>query len=569
MDASIDGKFIESIESEKVNASDLDFFAANPAFVERPVPVRHFVEQPKYLNSPETWPEVKNILGSLFKGSKNGKRFSPYREFVFDAGIGSGKSFIVSHIFTYITYWLLCLTDPQKHFGLAPRSIICLINTSTTASQAKKVVFGQVKARVDLSPWFQKHYPPSPRIKSELRFPKDIVIFPGSSSETAPIGYNVIAANVDEASFFDETDTKSSANEVFDVLDRRIDSRFGDRGLMAVTSSPRYVDDFTEQKYEESRINKRIVGYRRATWQMRPDDIAAVESGDYFELAPSGSTETLKIPKKYENAFTKNPAKAWRDFGARASLVLESYFDENEIQMLEALIKGSSIPPSVVDGKINPLLQPIPGVGYHIHVDLGLSRDCCGVAMAHIEDRENAVIDLILRIASHRRAQQLMDKQQPIDMILGMDQVDLGGFDPEPYGVLGIISDLAERGFFIQMVTFDNFQSVHSRQQLERRGFMADLLSVDRDTSAYDTLKTTLRSGRLKCPPHPWFLHEGKRLELVKGKKVDHPPGGSKDLMDAGAGAVKSAFDQFDEQTQAEETIADDEINRVDISPEI
>lgn len=563
-------KILDQIESGIIKPEDAYFFTGAKNFLERPVPVRQFVERSEYLNSPETWPEVKNILAKLFKGSKNGERFSPYREFVFDAGIGSGKSFIVSCIFTYITYWLLCLVDPQKHFGLAPKSIICLINTSTTASQAKKVVFGQVKARIDLSPWFQKNYPPSNRIKSELRFPKDIVIFPGSSSETAPIGYNVICANVDEASFFNETDMKSSASEVFDVLDRRIDSRFGDKGLMAVTSSPRYVDDFTEQKYEESRVNKRVIGFRKATWEMRPDDIKAIEAGDYFELAPPGHTEKIKIPKKYENAFSKNPAKAWRDFGSRASLVLESFFDENEIQMLESLIKGSKITVSAVDGKLNPDLRPIEGMAYHIHIDIGLSRDCCGFAMAHAEDgNEKAVVDLVLRIASERRATQLMDKLQPIDMILGMEQVDLGGFDPEPYGVLGIIADLAGRGFFIAKVTFDNFQSVHSRQQLERRGFMTDLLSVDRDTSAYDTFKTVLRTGRLEVPPHSWVLHEAKRLELVKGKKVDHPPNGSKDLTDGVAGAIKSVFEQFDEQAQDEEMIADDESNRIDIAPEI
>ena len=33
-------------------------------------------------------------------------------------------------------------------------------------------------------------------------------------------------------------------------------------------------------------------------------------------------------------------------------------------------------------------------------------------------------------------------------------------------------------------------------------------------------------------------MYELRRLELVKGKKVDHPQGGSKDLADAVAGSV-------------------------------
>ena len=51
-----------------------------------------------------------------------------------------------------------------------------------------------------------------------------------------------------------------------------------------------------------------------------------------------------------------------------------------------------------------------------------------------------------------------------------------------------------------------------------------------------------MNTGRCRLPHNPLLVQELSRLELVKGKKVDHPPHGSKDLADAVCGAVFNAF---------------------------
>jgi len=560
---------IKRILAGELDAGEVAFFVRNPHFVQRPVSAERFVIEKEFLNTPEAWPEIRAIITRLFAGAEDGKRFSNFSEFVFDGGIGSGKSFIVSIIFCYVVYWLQCLESPQKFFGLAPGSTICLINTSTTASQAKRVVFGKISARISSSPWFQKYALPDPHIKSELKFPKDIVIFPGSSSETAPIGYDVLVANVDEASFFDETDAKSAAAEVFDALQRRIESRFGDehrpeanRGLIAVTSSPRYVDDFTEKKFEESQKHPdTMLGFRRPTWEMRPDDRAMIARGDCFELEHPTTKKLVKIPLKYLKAFQKNPRKAWRDFGAAGSLVLEAFFTEEEIIKIDAAAGASTLPPAVIDGKLNPDLKPRDGARYRIHIDLGIVRDACGVAMAESEDGERVAVPLILRIVSELRARELDEKGEPYDMIIGRDQVDIDQ-------VLELIYELAGRGFFIELITFDNFQSIHSRQRLEKKGFASDTLSVDKDTGAYDTPKSVIRMDRFTCCPHVFFPQACHRSDVLNGKKVDHPANGSKYLADAGARSVRSCLEQFDDDAQEEETVVDDSV-RVDITQEI
>ena len=100
------------------------------------------------------------------------------------------------------------------------------------------------------------------------------------------------------------------------------------------------------------------------------------------------------------------------------------------------------------------------------------------------------------------------------------------------------IISLREQGFNITMVTYDSFQSADSIQQLRQAGFNADTLSVDKNTEAYDLLKELIYTKCCALPNHPLLLQELRQLEFIKGKKVDHPPRGSKDVADAVAGAV-------------------------------
>jgi hypothetical protein len=58
---------------------------------------------------------------------------------------------------------------------------------------------------------------------------------------------------------------------------------------------------------------------------------------------------------------------------------------------------------------------------------------------------------------------------------------------------------------------------------------------------AYETFKEAVYEGRLRWKAYEPLLREVSRLQVVKGKRVDHPSGGSKDVADAVAGAVYNA----------------------------
>lgn len=534
----------------------------DPIYRHYPVSIDTFIDSPDYLNAgAECWPEVRKLLKAVFNADPLSLRLSTYREVVACEGIGAGKSFLVSVIFSYSTYRLLCYRNPQGLFGLARGSNIALLNMSKSAQQAKKIVFGEIKSRINNSPWFQKYGLPDPTVQSELRFPNNIIVFPGNSQETFPLGYNVFLANMDEASFYTETETHDVAEEMYDALDRRITSRFGQNGLNIITSSPRYEDDFTEKKMNEARQNpEHLLAIRRATWDMKPDDRVASANGQVFKTQHPKTKEDVYIPMRYERAFLRNPKKAWRDFGAVPSLVLEQYFTDTELEKLQVLSNNGHIPPCVEGNQISGKMYALAGTDYYVHIDLGIVRDACGFAMGHYQNGK-VVIDAVYRIVCRNRAQTLMESGEPYDMVIGDSQVN---FEE----VRQLIYTLMNRGFNIRKVTYDNFQSVDSRQILEASGIMTDVLSVDRDTSAYDTMKTLINTDRFECVKHPHFLHECSRLEYKNGKKVDHPPNASKDCADAVAGVSRSIIDSFDEDFDQEYLVVDESV-RVEIGQEI
>ena len=62
-------------------------------------------------------------------------------------------------------------------------------------------------------------------------------------------------------------------------------------------------------------------------------------------------------------------------------------------------------------------------------------------------------------------------------------------------------------------------------------------------------MQELINTDQLAYYPHPVLVREAKALELKNGRKVDHPPNGSKDVVDAVAGAVYHAY-RFGGRTQ-------------------
>lgn len=491
-----------------------------------PPTVRDFVTSTRYMDAKrETCPAVIDTLEQVFDPS------SGYREAALCWGIGAGKSYLVSVALTYMAYCILCLKDPQEYYGLARGSRIAIINFSVTAQQARDVIFGEVMSRIDYAPCFREpRFEPNLKVRSELRWPSvNLSISPGSSTERRALGYNLIGGVIDEACWLDEiqhsrrsgghdSTTYDAAENIYNQISKRIASRGNARwqrdSRIFMISSPRYPQDFLERRIAAAETDPRVFAQRLPTWR------------GYKNIDPTKTNLVFvdevcgRVPIQYRRAFQQNPELARRDLGAVPSAVIEPYFRNPEA--LEAAF-DNDLPclfdgPSVRDDYY--CMDPEPRFA---HVDLAQNRCAAGIAICHLDRYTGHVIYDGMTYVEAKDHGKEIDLQTIVEMFI----------------------DLRKRGMYFGMVTYDGWQSLHSRQLLTNAGIPSDMMSVDRDKRAYDTLKAVLYQGLVHMPATERslrFKEELPYLELVQGKKIDHQMGRSKDVTDAAAGAVQDLY---------------------------
>ena len=89
-----------------------------------------------------------------------------------------------------------------------------------------------------------------------------------------------------------------------------------------------------------------------------------------------------------------------------------------------------------------------------------------------------------------------------------------------------------ERGFKFGKITLDNFQSTDFVQILNKKSYLCEKHSADRES--YDTMKGMMYSGRLDYYPSDIVFYELKRLEDPGDPKktIHHATGASCDIAD-------------------------------------
>ena len=521
-------------------------------FWEKPVDFKEFIENPEYLGVKDDIYQGIIDLGNIIFNDD-------YSEVVMLVGIGAGKSTLAQLIACYVAYYLLCLKNPHKYFNLAADKPIVILNMGLTSTQARRVIFAGIRNFMQNSKWFQRWtlYKKSTIRKEEkmqlfatiIKFGDIIHLMCGSSSETAPLGLNIFCGILDEAAFYLDTDKKNAAEEIYQGIKQRIVSRFGLKGMVVVVSSARYIEDFISKKLEESKSNNNVLGVRGATWELKDRNKMSKETfifsirtmrvipiEECFELkinpTPSqkyklkyGDDRDKKywiIPLDFKESFLRNPEKASRDFGSKPSESIEAFFKLKDriSQMWNNLMH-----PIDEYGRIGLMPHNYP---CYIHLDLALGKeggDCAGLAMCHCyhinsEGKPLIRFDLLNRIYAKPNSEIEFSE------------------------IREFIFDLQKLGFSIVGVSMDSYQSFDTKQQLQKAGIQTEIISVDTSLEPYECLKEAIYDGRISCYRYEqkeksWSLEkELLNLELIKSKKVDHPPKGSKDIADCMAGSV-------------------------------
>ncbi|USH45007.1 terminase [Gordonia phage Camerico] len=574
----------------------------HPDFEDKPATMEEFLG-PAYLDiDPSQNPNlpknvgiregVKKALIEIFGDVINPKSISIIRRGMFTGGIGVGKSTLAAIAMAYCVHWVSCLYDPQAYFGLLPGSRIAFMLMSTKETQAREVLFGDIKARIDSCDWFKNNCRYDPRMKKQLRFPKDIWILPGNSAETTFEGYNILMGIIDEGDSHNITDEKDYAEEGWNTIHGRITSRYMDpdtddhRGLILAIGQMKKANGFMAKKKKQlltdGKPNQLVIemtiwdsygwsrytdnkGKRNSFWF----DVKRKREASKAQIVGAGDG-VIEIPKTFWKDFDNDPVRALKDHAGIPPAVSDPFItmtdriDDAQDKWHErykdlwpyAVDSNAATPQFHPDFKCTNILKRA------LHVDIAYAPggDAMGMAMGHIPEvveidgelKPIIVFDFLLRMKPGTGS-----------------ALELAEFRK----ILYHIRD--ELGFKISVVTFDGFQSQDTIQILRKKRFNVGECSVDRNKAPYEELREAIYERRVEFPKYMTYLNRGDTekvnisyLELSElqdtGKKIDHPEKGSKDIADAMAGV---AYDLMSNMTfrrgsaKPQKTTPEDKLN--------
>lgn len=540
--------------------ADLNAEDSSATLAMAPVEPATFIENPNYMDGKgELYPVLFDEFVEINSGA--------YIETVLTGGIGCGKTTLALFTMAYQLYVLSCLEDPHGTFSLSTSSEIVIIFQSITADLAENVDFRRFKELIDQAPYFQNQFRYVKALHNELLFPNNIVVRAVSGLPTAAIGQNVFGGVLDEVNFMATVDKSrlsvdgksyDQAWASYNALNRRRKSRFMKNGtlpgMFCLVSSKRYPGQFTDVKAEEAEEEKAeekmpsIYVFDKPVWAVKPE---GTFSGEWFSifvgtmtrqpfivkegtlLAEEDWSQVIDVPVEFKADFERDIISALQDIAGVSSMGRHPYFTNREVVAsafgtTESILSRDSCDFVTSQLSLFPNLFRAIQMKRFAHIDLALSNDSAGIACGYVErfdriDRGEGVFEDMPRIV--------------FDFVLEV---------PPPMGreisfekIRSLFYKVRDLGLPLEWISMDSYQSKDMEQILMQKGFTTGQRSMDKTSLPYDMAKSAFADGRVRLPEHPKAMKE--LVQLIrdpKTGKIDHPPGGSKDLADAIAGVI-------------------------------
>ena len=470
----------------------------------------------------------------------------------------SGKDHICRMAALRVAYLLLCLKSPQQYFGMPEQDTITMLNIAVNSQQANRAFFKPMTKAVETSPWFKG----KAEIKQgHIEYDKNIEAVSGHSDAEGQEGGNLILGVADEIDAFKSKDemmirgnqfreASTSAESILEMIETSAATRFPETHKRVAISFPRYLGSTIQKLTDAGKksIEKKgaksthFVSGPLATWEVNP---------------------RVSGPEAFADQYEENPDMARAKFECRPSRAADSYFrnmaafknaidkDEQPITFEYKLVeRKSSITGQMVTSWVPSFhfasdFLPVQGAVYAMHGDLAVTGDRAGIAMSHIE----SWVETTEIIQDEEGTDMEVTSNYPIirnDFTIAFES----SLRAEPFAREIQISwarelcyALIKRGFRIARFTFDQFQSKDTMQLLARHGIESERVSMDINDDGWKATKDVAYSGRLRMPYDKLLLEELTALGRGRNGKVDHPPGGSKDMADAFGASILGALE--------------------------
>jgi DNA gyrase, B subunit len=488
--------------------------------------------------------------------------------------IGVGKSTVAELIMMRKMYELSCFRNINAMFNLMSKTNIMFLYFSVNQKQAERTGFGEYRALIDNSPYFNENFQRNPRLNSLLVFPEGISYAYGSSASDS-IGMSVICSMLDEANFLGGNGPSKDSEKATDLyanIVNRSNSRFIVDGginhsLNILVSSATYENSATERQIRLSRNDPHTIVAAPAQWDVKPknfskkffyvfkgsnyleanivnstDDvnnyrvsegmskhkyIDGLEDYDSInkaieELPPHMQTKFLKVPVDLRNGFEANLLRSLQDIGGVSTgsqgklfsspMVLQDCIDVNRHHpfVSKEIVISTGDDINVKDYLRDDFRLKYPERPRYLHIDQSFRTDSTGISCVYVDD--------------------IVEEDGVKKPVFGVDFM-LRINPPKPpkkiaiYKIRNFVIYLVNViGMKIGKLTYDIFNSEESRQILEEMGFNVGYLSVDRTDKPYLDLVEIMYEKRIKLYDYPILRYE--LLNLLHDRirrKVDHP----------------------------------------------
>jgi hypothetical protein len=353
-------------------------------------------------------------------------------------GRRGSKTLMASIITAYEAYKLLVINngDPHEYYNLPYDDEIAIINVALSQAQAGRL-FGQIQARLRNSPFFKGRIAKS--TLSEIRLYTDsdlrkkqqgvdielngsVLMLCGHSNPDSLAGYSAILILFDEIAFYDDSG-KVTGTYFFNRLKPSLSKFYKyNAARIVMISSPNNRSGIFYDKFESSKSDESILSFQLPTW-------CANEDIDFYEKEMTGDREG-------------NPEMFAIEFGAQWATggVYGNYFESG---LIERCIRSD----------IGPHRSPEPGFNYYAHVDPANGGNNYSMVM----------------VAAKRYTNNRGEKRWQIHLA--------GAWIWKPVPGIGLQFHEIDRDvlticqlFRPLLVTYDDFQSIHSLQFLKSHG---------------------------------------------------------------------------------------------------
>lgn len=440
-----------------------------------------------YLVNPERkWkPEYNTLLANNsnpeFVGVALGKR---YKAETFDIEVDNETNLyvlanqgLVTHnsklgaiVSAYEAYALLKKPHPQKHFGITDNAEIYISTVATSTDQAQ-LLFNDIAAYIDHSPYFSRYKNPPTLQYMTLRTIHDIESATKASSiiiQAAPCsarglrGMSNMVVIMDEQAHFVDSSANTSDTVIYDAVTPSTLS-FGKEAKILNLSSPLNKQGKLWELYNQSFGSEKLLMFQIPTWELYPD----IDSSELRER------------------YRRNPDVYWCEIGAKFSDTVKSWMPRD--QFMKCVVPD-----------LKPKVRGLPKIPHFMGVDIGLKKDMTAFSVVHIEHVREPVLDFDGRVIDEIIVPKYeMDYQEVMqagkDKYAHMEFLD---FDEIANRIEAIC-----REFSIQKGLFDQYNGVPLKQALDKKGLnQFEMMYFDRriNSELYNNFILQVIDGKIR-----------------------------------------------------------------------